>query len=441
MAFVLERRDHYPGVSFLRTYKRSYTPWPALGKILGYVGAITPDELKDPQFKDLPLNATVGQDGVEYTYDKILRGTPGELNQSFDASGHAIGQPYMVTPPQTGQQLKLTVDAKLQQAAIKAIYDGINIAHTDGEVSASKGAIVAMDPKTGGILALASVPSYRSNIYGSTKLYKEALRAGALNDEAINGLFAPGSTFKPFTAAAAGGRASSARARPASAPGRSSGRAIRRTRLRELGHGQQRDDRPVQGAGDLVRHLLLPAGQPVLRQLPAWAGDVPAAASPLRLRPVGAARHPRGYGRRPRARPAVARATYTNPIDQDWQPGYDITMAIGQSDLQVSPLQLATAYSALANGGTLVRPHVAQSSTDVTTGQTHRDPVQAPAQARPLAGVRDRGAATGSTRRRRLGRHVDLGVRHVPARGRRQDGHSGEGAPGSIRLVGRVGAL
>ena len=203
VAFVLERRDHYPGVSFLRTYKRSYTPWPALGKILGYVGAITPDELKDPQFKDLPLNATVGQDGVEYTYDKILRGTPGELNQSFDASGHAIGQPYMVTPPQTGQQLKLTVDAKLQQAAIKAIYDGINIAHTDGEVSASKGAIVAMDPKTGGILALASVPSYRSNIYGSTKLYKEALRAGALNDEAINGLFAPGSTFKPFTAAAA----------------------------------------------------------------------------------------------------------------------------------------------------------------------------------------------------------------------------------------------
>ena len=67
--------------------------------------------------------------------------------------------------------------------------------------------------------------------------------------------------------------------------------------------------------------------------------------------------------------------TYTpSPIDSDWQPGYDITMAIGQSDLQVSPLQLATAYSALANGGTLVTPHVAQSSTDLTDRSDDRHP-------------------------------------------------------------------
>ena len=371
VAFVLERRDHYPGVSFLRTYKRSYTPWPALGKILGYVGAITPDELKDPQFKDLPLNATVGQDGVEYTYDKILRGTPGELNQSFDASGHAIGQPYMVTPPQTGQQLKLTVDAKLQQAAIKAIYDGINIAHTDGEVSASKGAIVAMDPKTGGILALASVPSYRSNIYGSTKLYKEALRAGALNDEAINGLFAPGSTFKPFTAAAAWWKGFIG-------PGSTRECAGSFERPGDTSHTVFENwDTASSGTIDLSKALEISCdtffyqlgnqfydnylhGQemfpPLLRRF-GFGQSVP-----LDIRAGTAA----GLVPDPQWR----ERTYTNPIDQDWQPGYDITMAIGQSDLQVSPLQLATAYSALANGGALVTPHVAQSSTDVTTGQT-----------------------------------------------------------------------
>jgi penicillin-binding protein 2 len=207
VAYVLERRDRYPGVSFLRTYKRSYTPWPAMGMILGHVSALQPGYKKDPKFKDLPLDSTAGQDGVEYTYDGELRGVPGKLEQSFDASGRAIGQPYMVQPPQMGDELQLTIDAKLQQTAVKAIYDGIQIAHNDGELSADKGAIIAMDPKTGGILAMASVPSYSPTIYGAgpaaAAARKAAAKAHAFNDLATNGVFAPGSTFKPFTAAAA----------------------------------------------------------------------------------------------------------------------------------------------------------------------------------------------------------------------------------------------
>ena len=110
----------------------------------------------------------------------------------------------MVARRRWASSCKLTIDAKLQQAAEKAIYDGINIAHHDGEVSAAKGAIVAMDPKTGAILAMASVPTYSPRVYDSQAQVKQALRRrGAFVDESFQGLFAPGSTFKPFTAAAA----------------------------------------------------------------------------------------------------------------------------------------------------------------------------------------------------------------------------------------------
>ena len=382
VAFVLERRDHYPGVSFLRTYKRSYTPWPALGKILGYVGAITPDELKDPQFKDLPLNATVGQDGVEYTYDKILRGTPGELNQSFDASGHAIGQPYMVTA--AADRPAAQADGGREAAAGGDQGDLRRHQHRPhgrrGE--RSKGAIVAMDPKTGGILAMASVPSYRSNIYGSTKLYKEALRAGALNDEAINGLFAPGSTFKPFTAAAAWWRGFIGPGSTRDCAGSFERPGERQHTVFKLGHGQQRDDRAVQGARDLVRHLLLPARRPVLRQTYLHRhGHVPelirSSASASRRRSTSAG------GRRARSRPAVAQAERPQPVDR---PRLGAGLRHPDGDRPGLPARLAApaavAYSALANGGTLVTPHCRSSRRPRRDG-TGRRQLTLQAAARP----------------------------------------------------------
>ena len=147
------------------------------------------------------------------------------------------------------------------------------------------------------------------------------------------------------------------------------------------------------------------------------------------------------HSRRARARPAVARARRTpNPIDQDWQPGYDITMAIGQSDLQVTPLQLATAYSALANGGTLATPHVAQSSTDVTTGRTTEIPLQAAAQARTSRRSSWPRSATGLYKATHASDGTSTSVfgTFQPAVAGKT-GTAEKARPGPIRLVGRRG--
>ncbi len=371
LAYVLERRDHFPGVRFLRTYKRSYSSFPGMGAILGRVSTIQAEDLKDPNFKGLPYDSSVGHGGVEYTYDRLLRGQPGQLDQSFDAGGHAVGQPVFVAQPQMGGTLQLTIDARLQQAAEKAIYDGINVAHHDGETSAAKGALVAMNPKTGAILAMASVPTYSPRVYNSQAQVKQALRSGAFVDQSFQGLFAPGSTFKPFTAAAAWweGLIGPGSNRLCSPTFSDPGDPLTVFHNWDPAYSADVDlPRALEISCDTFFYRL---GDEFYRRY----GNSTSDHFPILLRRFGfGTPSPIDLGRTYMPSGLVPDKqwrleTYSNPIDQDWQPGYDITMAIGQSDLQITPLQLATAYSSLANGGSLVTPHV---GSDITDPVTHR---------------------------------------------------------------------
>ena len=174
-------------------------------------------DLKNPHFRGehLDPNGTVGRSGVEWTYDAYLRGVDGQVAQSFDAAGHPVGSPYLTSVPQAGDTLQLNIDSHLQQVAQSAIRYGISVAHSDGQDFSTQGAIVAMNPTTGAVYALASWPSYDPSIWVAPyKGQNQVLRAAKAAKNApishpsplidrTSGEYPAGSTFKPFTAGAA----------------------------------------------------------------------------------------------------------------------------------------------------------------------------------------------------------------------------------------------
>jgi penicillin-binding protein 2 len=366
VAYVLERRDRFPGVQFIETTQRQYPFGKTVApNVLGYDGQISEAELKDPNFHGLGPGVVVGQAGVEYSYDSLLRGQNGELQQSYDATGHAVGQAYLAKAPTPGPTLQLTIDYRLQQVAQRAIAYGIQVARNDGEVGAHTGALVAMDPNTGEIYAMASYPSYDPSAFLPPAKRTTALYNDKYNQPLVDKTLlptAPGSTFKPITAVAAWNEGLIGPGSHLDCPGvfyrkddfshtpfrnwnpYFSGNIDLPTALEiscdtffyQL--GSKFYDRPNQGI-DFQRQIRrFGFGSTPAIDLPVpswWAGLVPD--------PTWRLQH------------------YPDAQDQIWQPGYDIQMAIGQGDLTVSPMQLAVAYSALANGGKLVTPHVGRA--------------------------------------------------------------------------------
>ena len=365
--YTLERRRRFPGVVFEQTYERDYPFGQLAPNVLGQVGRISAADLKDPNFKGLSKNTTVGHAGVEYTYDRLLRGLDGEEQQRYDASGHPVGKPYLVRAPQPGDDLHLAIDAHLQRVAQGAIAYGIHVAHADGETEASTGAVVAMNPQTGQIYALASWPTYDPSVFvppyhGYDRLMKNPLTP--VVDRSIAGVYPPGSTFKPFTAAAAWKAGLLAAGTELDcpgvyyAPGDTSHTAFHNWNPGNSGFLNLPTALEVscdtffyQLGDDFYRRHDL-SFQQGLHEL--GFGRTP----PIDLLGAQAGRVPDPHWK------AAYNAQNSDPVSRIWLPGDDINMSIGQGDLLVTPLQLAVAYSAIANGGKLVTPHVADSVTN-----------------------------------------------------------------------------
>jgi penicillin-binding protein 2 len=364
VAYIMERRNLFPGVHFMQTYQRSYPVDKLAPNVLGYIGPIFPEQLKQPAFRGLRQDAIVGKAGVELQYDRQLRGVDGELTQSYDASGHASGQPYLSAAPQPGLTLQLSIDSRLQDAAQNAIAYGVQVARNDHQWRARNGAIVAMNPYTGEIYAMASTPTYSPTIWippytGQKWVTSPRNQDHPLIDRAYMGFYgyAPGSTFKPITAAAAWNEGMLGPGSTRDCSGQfsvandTSGQIFRN--WEPTNHGPITLPHALEISCDTFFYRLGYQfyqrgndGNDFQKQIRRFGfGSVP----PIDL-PYATG------GLVPDAAWRVQ--TYKSPLDQTWNPGYDIQMAIGQGDLGVSPLQLATAYSAIANGGKLPTPHV-----------------------------------------------------------------------------------
>lgn len=192
---MLEARKHeLPGLIIDIEMKRNYIYGKATAHLIGYLGKVTDDHIKtNPSYKDLPSYFKVGQTGLEYKYDNILRGIPGEKIVEVDALGREL-RLIRETQPVKGEDLHLTIDIILQQAAYK-VMDNYS------------GAFVAIKPDSGEILALVSTPSFDPNMFieAVPAKYWSTLISDPkkpLINKTINGVYPPGSTFKIIPALA-----------------------------------------------------------------------------------------------------------------------------------------------------------------------------------------------------------------------------------------------
>ena len=354
-AYLEERASAYPGIKVIGVPARSY-PQGAFGsEFLGLLGEVSPGMLASPRYAHAKSGETVGVSGIEAEYDRFLNSGFTRARLRVDSRGRVVGPLELRRNGPALPTLQLTINASLQRAAEKAILHGLALAHANGHADAQAAAAVVMNPWTGGVYALASYPTFNQvaaagNPSYLAALYKDNGPYPRQLNQATQGLYPTGSTFKPIVAEAALSEGLITPSTPQLCSGsftlggytfhnveagvyssmtlptalaESCDTWFYRLGDRFFAHGSQGIQRWAHRLG-----LGHPTGFDVPGEAP---GLVPT--------------------------PAWLRATYHEP----WYEGQTINLSIGQGYLQVTPLQLAVAYSALVNGGTVVRPHVANA--------------------------------------------------------------------------------
>jgi penicillin-binding protein 2 len=379
--YLLEHQDEFPGVRLAESYLRQYPYQSLLAQVLGYVGQISPDDYKELKSKGYQANDTIGQAGLERTYDTYLRGKDGTAQLTVDSRGRPKSAATPQVAPTPGEAVRLTIDVNVQRAAERALRYGISLAHTGAEGQyADGGAIVALDPRDGSILAMASNPTYKPSLFVGRKDLKKlapvldpAVAAKdnfpALN-RAIDVGYPPGSTFKPVTALAA-------MQEHLLTPFTSLLCSPTYTK-----YGQTFDNwTPDIDQWMELRTALAESCDTFFYQLGNDFYQLP----PNRGHPLQGWANRFGLGETtgidigpetPGLIPTPEwRRTFFSPkkgygeIDRIWKPGYSIQLAIGQGDVLVTPLQMARFYALVANGGKLVTPHIA-SDVELTGSPT-----------------------------------------------------------------------
>ncbi|HLJ01901.1 MAG TPA: penicillin-binding protein 2 [Solirubrobacteraceae bacterium] len=378
--YLQERQDQFPGVSVQLVWLRKYPLNTLAAQLFGTIGPITPAETKDPRYAGVSQSDIVGQSGLEWYYDQFLRGRDGAEKVQVDALGRFQGD-LGVNAPTPGHSLKLSLDVKLQQVGQNSLAQSIATNYP-----ANGGAFVAMNPTDGEIYAMGSLPSFDPNVFThplTTAAYK-ALNNSAngypLINRAIQSAGPTGSTFKPITSTAA-------LASGAWSPGEvydDTGQFCEAGGLCRHNAGNA-----AYGVLDIVNALrvssddffyhlgaLLNVDVPQGGQLQRWArlygigqttgvdlggevsGNLPTPLWRQRIDDVELRCEKRHH---PHLQPSqyFTLAVSCGIADgRPWSEGDNVNLAVGQGDVQVTPLQLAVAYSAIANGGTIVRPHV-----------------------------------------------------------------------------------
>jgi stage V sporulation protein D (sporulation-specific penicillin-binding protein) len=274
-----------------------------------------------------------GLDGIEYGFDSVLRGTTGRMELEEDESGHAIpfAQPHVVVAAKPGHSLVLTIDSYLEYNVERILHETVAQWH------AQSGSAIVMDPYTGEVLAMANVPDYDLHAYGSAS-------PDSRRDRAIADAYEPGSTFKLITAAAAldSGKVTTTDTFPA------------RDQLEIGGH-------VIHNAED---GFLAGTGSETLGEIIAKSHNVGAAEVALRigrktmydmLRRFGIGDET-GIGL-PGENPGIV------PPLADWSETSLPTIAFGHG-IATTPLAMARAYCAIANGGLLLRPRILSEILD-----------------------------------------------------------------------------
>ena len=412
--FLQERTQPFPGFKVLAEPSRTY-PQGALGsEFLGLLGEVSQAELGTARYAHVRAGEIVGQTGIEKLYDSILNPGFVAAKVRVDSLGRITG-PLEVPKQHQPPTLRLTIDLRLQKAAEKAVRDGIALAQRNGQ-HPTGGSAVAIDPNTGAILAIASQPNFNqaraANDPGYlTSLYGNTSQTPTLN-RAIAGVYPTGSTFKPITAEAALSAGLITPDTPQLCTGSFSlGSFVFNNVERGIYESMTLHTALAQSCDTWFYRL----GDRIWQADPARKGTLIQQWS--RKFGLGAPTGVDLSGEEAGTVPSPAWFLRTNHFP--WTEGQTINLSIGQGALQASPLQMAVAYSALVNGGRIVRPHVGDAVIKDGVGAESAFPAGAAAEAR-----RHRRDPAGAVRGGpRPGRHVRGRLRQLPDPGRRQDRH------------------
>jgi penicillin-binding protein 2 len=372
-SYLQERSAQFPGFKVGVEDTRSYPQGSFGSEFLGLLGQINKQQLNAGVYKGAKAGEVVGQSGVEAAYDWILNKGFVRARVPVDSMGRIAG-PLHVPRQQQPPTLQLSIDTRLQKAAQSALLYGMEQSRLNGS-SPTGASAVAIDPWTGAIKAIVSYPTFDQKRAAEKPgylswLYKQKHTTPTLN-RAISGAYPTGSTFKPIIAEAA----LSAGVITPSTP-------LACTGSFDLGGTIFHNVDPGVNASMTLPTALAescdtwfyrlgalayahdPRAQGTLIQN--WASRLGLGSQP----PVDLTGATSGYLPRPGK-------TFENRFGFPWTEGQTVNLAIGQGALQVSPLQLAVAYSTLINGGKVVRPHVAEA---VIKGRTrhmlHYKPVR-----------------------------------------------------------------
>lgn len=404
---IMEKRSDFSGVNAKLSAIREY-PAPFnvnAAHILGYLGPVTEDQLAQQGESDawdrLRRTDVVGRSGVEDSYDASLRGKPGVTTLAVDTAGRVTGT-LEESPPQSGDYLVSTLDAHLQSVVEKELVGAVQRAQRQGFPGESAAAVV-LDVRNGNVLAMASYPTYDPEIWvgGVTqKQFQALMESDSLASNAMQGLFAPGSTYKVVSTAAAGlegytlygdyncpnkvrlgtqtfrnyesagfGRISLARALEVSCNTVFYNIANRMWEQAGGNDANRNSPDPIAEAAALFGF-----GSRTGIDLPGESGGRVSgrdfkATNWEAKKDTWCKNAVEGYPVTREKDPKLA--DYFAAIDKEncadgfrWREGDALNAAIGQGDTVVTPLQMAVAYAAIANGGTVYEPRVVKAIVD-----------------------------------------------------------------------------
>jgi penicillin-binding protein 2 len=358
--YLLEHQNDFPGVQISQVYLRRYDRGNLAAQVLGHVGEITPEQLKTKGKDGYAAGDRIGQTGVEATYDTYLRGVPGVGRVYVDALGRVTSARQFSQLPEAGNNLRLTIDADLQETAERAIEYGIRLAREDGEWAADGGAIVALDPRNGEIRALASNPTFDPRVYVGRVDKRDLKRLADVRsnhptlNRAISGLYPAGSTFKPVTALAA------------LQEGLLAPDELIQCTGKEVIDGQTFVNwDPYANEPMILTTALAASCDTYFYQLALRFYERPDAPLQKWARRFGFGRKtgidvgPEEAGLVPTI--AWKQRYFKTEIDKIWTSGDSVQLSIGQGDFLATPLQMSRFYALIANGGKLVEPHIVKS--------------------------------------------------------------------------------
>ena len=354
VAAVTARRLELPGVVVEQVPTRYYPSNTLASHLFGYVGEVTDTQLRGAADARMRSGAIVGQSGVEQRYNEFLMGDDGERHVVVNSVGREIEMIDEV-PPDPGRQIQLTLDYDLQRAAEEAF-----------QAEGYAGSAVVLDPQSGEVLSLVSLPAYDPNDFALgidsetwTSLNSDALRP--LQNRALQGRYPPGSTFKIVMAAAA--LEEGVITPDFTVPCRGGGTFFRRFYRCHATHGTVSLDEALEKSCntyfytvgnmldvDVINRWSAAFGLGVISEI-----DLPHEAQGL----------------------VPSRAWKREQFAEPWYPGETISVAIGQGAVSVTPVSLAVMMATAANGGKRVTPRLLKAVRD---GDVWRD-VEPPAAA------------------------------------------------------------